>query len=355
MRLFRWQCAFAGVGLWFTIALTLCRASDEPYCGLYAVHAALHALGHEAEFEGMVDAKYLSGSYGSTAADLITLAEKYGATAEYRTQLTIGDLRSSQCPIVLHTTGVTAQAGFHHWILFLGMEGASVKIYDPPRGLYLTSSGELLSCWDGSGVFVGNQHAARALPLPSLEIVLAFLLVCIAGAFSWQFPVIRRRPAVGFVAVAVAAGVAWHLLVDYGFVRSSAALANVSARFDQRTFPLVSLDDVRKMVQRKDVTFVDARLADNYESSHLPGAISAPIDLNYGALAALVKTIEPEKEIVVYCKSSGCRWADVIANQLAARGYSKVSIFREGMDSWEAAATSHAQEEGGRDIDDGSR
>ena len=64
---------------WILITLThaTAHANEEPYCGLYSMHAALKTVGVEPpDFDEFARPEYLSGSQGSTASDLIRLAEK---------------------------------------------------------------------------------------------------------------------------------------------------------------------------------------------------------------------------------------------------------------------------------------
>ena len=47
-----------------------------------------------------------------------------------------------------------------------------------------------------------------------------------------------------------------------------------------------------------------------------------------------IASIDKSKDLVVYCQSSRCRWADSIANQIAFRTGKRVEIYRGGVEEW---------------------
>lgn len=321
-------------------------AFEEPYCGLYSLYAALHSIGvHAEDFNDMSVPEYLSGTQGSTALDLVQLAEKYGATGTFRTGMTVATLRAATSPIILHTSIAVSEAGFHHWILFLGADGNDIKVYDPPRGMYTVTSAELLSFWDGSGVVVQqreNQAIRRAwnmIPAVNLELIVAFLLVLVVGGVVARTTVLIRHPLCGIVLVAFVSSMVWHATIDYGFLWNRNALANVASRFDQETIPIVTTDQFRELARRQDVMIVDTRRPNSYKRSHVPGAINIPVTITHGALRDTLAAIPVDKHIVTYCQSERCGWSDAIAHQFTARGYRHVSVFRDGMNAWESITT----------------
>lgn len=317
-------------------------AAEEPYCGLYSMYAALHAIGTPIhDFNEICISKYLSGDPGSTALDLVQIAEKYNAVGTLHTGMTVASLRAANSPVVLHTSVAVSETGFYHWVLFCGIDGDSVKLYDPPRGVYSVSSAELLSFWDGIGLTVQRPdkspltHAWTKIPAFNLELVFAFILVPILGVAAVRIPIFARYPVIGILAVACVSGAVWHAVVDYGFFRNHDALMNIASRFDRGDIPLVTTKQFRELAKQTDVAIVDARRFIAYTRSHVPGAVNVPITVTHGELRSALTTIPIDRRVVVYCQSKECGWADAIAQQFAARGYRRVSIFRNGMDGWE--------------------
>ncbi len=332
---------------------------NEPYCGLYCMHAALSALGKRPDFAEMNQSRYLSGYIGSTAADLVRLAGDQGEPAEFRPDLTLADLRASDRPILLHTDTMVTQANFHHWILFLGLAGDALRVYDPPRGEYAISQAELLSHWDGVGVAVGKSGGWNAA-WATQETLLA---VCLVLGLGFVFSRIGRPAGLAsrVLVTGACAAAAWHLLVGYGFLRNRYSLDTIATAHQSRDFPIVDQDELRRLLSRPDVTVIDARTPEDFRSVHVPGARNIPLTVTMGSFRENLESIPADNQIVVYCTSESCGWADAVARLFPPRGFGRVAVFRSGMAGWLApeqasrlresdagASETTAQQPGGR-------
>lgn len=78
-----------------------------------------------------------------------------------------------------------------------------------------------------------------------------------------------------------------------------------------------------------EVVFVDARTALDYESGHIPGAVSVP----YFEAKDHLDKVPKDKWAIVYCE---CPTAEArqVADVLMANGYTKVKIIAEGLAGW---------------------
>lgn len=141
--------------------------SPSHYCGLHCVYAVAQVHGVRFNFESLVDAKYLTGRDGSTAANLSSALSDVGLHGDERAFLTIDRLRFIDQPLILHVRSPGLGAQYRHWVLFLGFDGDRLRLYDPPRDLGNVTAAELLSIWDGAGIIVGKnrQSAATSIPL----------------------------------------------------------------------------------------------------------------------------------------------------------------------------------------------
>jgi len=76
---------------------------------------------------------------------------------------------------------------------------------------------------------------------------------------------------------------------------------------------------------------VEALGAAFYADAHIPGAINIPP----GQEERLASKLIPHRDasIVVYCSGS-CSSADAVARQLAALGYTDVSVYVGGKEDW---------------------
>jgi rhodanese-related sulfurtransferase len=77
---------------------------------------------------------------------------------------------------------------------------------------------------------------------------------------------------------------------------------------------------------------VDALSPMAYAMSHLPGAINLTPDSMDGRARRRIPDLD--SEIVVYCHSSACDSALIVANRLIALGYRNIRHYAEGMRDW---------------------
>jgi rhodanese-like protein len=61
--------------------------------------------------------------------------------------------------------------------------------------------------------------------------------------------------------------------------------------------PRISVDDLRKKIERSEVTVIDVRDADAYLAAHIPGSLHIPLARIEGEIPYLPR----EKPIVTYC------------------------------------------------------
>ena len=97
------------------------------------------------------------------------------------------------------------------------------------------------------------------------------------------------------------------------------------------SFGSADVDKFTKIIERKDVTLVDVRTADEFTAGHIEGA-DHNIDVRKSTFIDEAKATLPKRGIIaVYCKG-GIR-SKTAASQLAANGY-KVVELSHGYDSW---------------------
>jgi rhodanese-related sulfurtransferase len=97
----------------------------------------------------------------------------------------------------------------------------------------------------------------------------------------------------------------------------------------------ISRERVAAMIDRGDVTVIEALPASYYENAHLPGAINLPHD----AVDELAPERLPDKaaEIIVYCSNEACQNSTIAANRLTELGYVNVFDYQAGKQDWSDA------------------
>ncbi|HVC96810.1 MAG TPA: rhodanese-like domain-containing protein [Pirellulales bacterium] len=310
------------------------RESPSQYCGLHCVHAAAQVLGRPFSFEQIVETKYLTAARGSTAEDLCTAIRNVGLYPSAHGHFTVDHLRLVDRPVILHVRS-PGQTMADHWLLFLGWEkNGKIRIYDPPREAGDADIGELLSLWDGVAIVVSASEPGVLDALFSIPCSLTSLTFVIGAVLALRIASKRVAGSRLVLGLTVVMGLAAQLVLPSSFWRSPSAVANVQAAFFETRVPHINLDRLNRLVDSSNCYLVDARFPNAYDRDHLPNAVNVPVDAGYLRLRHAIAAMGRPDNVVVYCQSESCGWADVVAGQLSARGVRNVRVYEGGVNEW---------------------
>jgi len=226
------------------------------YCGLHCIYAAAQVLGVEFDFDCIVRPDYLTGRYGSSASDILVALKQIGLTGSYRETMSIRNLRLIDRPVILHVRPVGMASSYRHWVLFLGFDGDSVRIYDPPRDQGKLTAAELLSIWDGVGIIVDEEGASFASSIPiSISTV---NIVALTGILLLFFR--KRVPGVvSLIATTLIVTLTCVAILPTGFYRSPLAVKNVQACFFKNKIHRIEFEELDGLIHTENCQLVDAR------------------------------------------------------------------------------------------------
>lgn len=105
------------------------------------------------------------------------------------------------------------------------------------------------------------------------------------------------------------------------------AVSGAPSRHDALT-----IKQLQDRLRDNSVVLIDVRPEEEYESSHLPGAISVPLEHIDRRMAELPK----DKEIVTYCRGLFCILADEAVDILLKAGF-KANRLDSGLMDWKMA------------------
>lgn len=101
---------------------------------------------------------------------------------------------------------------------------------------------------------------------------------------------------------------------------------------DRDSLEPISREDLLQRMTAREVTVLDVRPEDEFELGHLPGAVNVPP----GALKDRLEALDPEIEIVAYCRSHYCVFSYEAVAALRAKGFNARRL-QDGFPEWRAA------------------
>lgn len=125
----------------------------------------------------------------------------------------------------------------------------------------------------------------------------------------------------------------WSNVQDFSS-RQLADLQKVAAKLISEPEALTAVDrkELLSRARKEEVIVLDVRPKDEYDTAHLPYAISLPLD----ELKAKLKQIPKNKGIVAYCRGPYCLLAVEAVRFLKSKGFKAVRL-DDGIQEWKAA------------------
>jgi rhodanese-related sulfurtransferase len=332
-----------------------------PYCGIYSLIACLEVYGVHADLESLLQPEYVGSFQGSSDKELIVAAEKYGFHGKTYGNLTWQELQKSISPMILHVRSSYADQKFNHWVAFLGIEDNKARIIDVPHQLATIPFAELMAKWDGTAIVISDKPITESVFSTARTNYLWLVLLLLGGMLSIQhlFWNPSKEPSVAptfflrikrgifqttfLLGSVFVVAVLYHATSETGFLRNPTAVAEVTRRYYSVDIPEISLAEMQKIVGEKKTPIFDARYIRDYKYGTIPGAKTLSINSSLEERQQQLQGISKEQQIVVFCQSSGCGYADEIAQFLKFNGYNRVVIYRGGYREWEKNEKKHGK------------
>lgn len=112
----------------------------------------------------------------------------------------------------------------------------------------------------------------------------------------------------------------------------STILEKVSNPTSKVPVKYLTLEEAHTLYLAGEALFLDARPEQDYGYMHIAGAMSAPYTIAKQLPAIL--GLDRDRLIVVYCSSSSCPMAEVLATRLDELLFRRVYIFSGGLKEW---------------------
>ena len=111
--------------------------------------------------------------------------------------------------------------------------------------------------------------------------------------------------------------------------------ANTTDEDEYRIAEIDRVADAARILYDGDTLFVDARSIGDYESGHLPGAVSLPVARFDEEIESFLEQYPQNQPIVTYCSGRTCEDSHNLARLLLEAGFHEVRIFIDGFTGWQ--------------------
>ena len=109
---------------------------------------------------------------------------------------------------------------------------------------------------------------------------------------------------------------------------------HVETKAFQAGIPVVFLAGAQDWVGDPAKTIFDARIPEQYEAGHLPGALNLPVGEIDQRLGTHAGWLMPETPLLVYCGGADCTDALELAIQLRELGFTDLTLYPGGYAEW---------------------
>jgi len=324
----------------------------RPFCGVYCIYAATKLSGKQVDFTDLLQSKYIGSPKGSSMSELEQAARDRGLLVEPIEKMSSVDLENCDHHVILHVKSDIISKTYNHYELFLGVENGKAKLLNLPEPVKLVPFNELAPRWDGNGLVVSAEpidlgsvfgptrkrfimYAAAAIAvILALHWAKRWLPEAMLNSRSKLFGLSMGQGAV-FATMAILCGMIYHFVNDAGLLANANATASIQRAHAGNFIPKIGEKKVHKLLDT-DTVFIDARFARDFEIGHIEGAVNVPVDANDVERQKTTSNIAKDARVVLYCQSSGCKYAEIVAIRLIDDGFSNISIFKGGWAEWVA-------------------
>jgi rhodanese-related sulfurtransferase len=324
----------------------------SPFCGISCVYAALQINNISIDYKELISPRYVSSRKGSRLSDLKDAIANYHLYAENVRNITIDNIKQSNRLIILHVKSKSNSLLYDHYCLYIGDRDGKAYIYDPPNTTKIIPYYQLAPLWDGNGLIISDQPIDMTkLSWPAIRIFcygIVFVLVCLITCHAAQrffsisdLSLMRRIyfsgiQVAGITLCGIILGLMVHLFLETGFL---AHPENMDGVLNARAGSFIHKVSTSKTQQwlddkNKKLVLIDARYESDYKAGHLPNAQSLPVDCTDDQYKIFVAQFDKNTPILLYCQSTGCKFAEITALRLKQDGFKDISIFRGGWMEW---------------------
>lgn len=99
------------------------------------------------------------------------------------------------------------------------------------------------------------------------------------------------------------------------------------------------IDKITQIIDSEQGILIDARDTEYFEKSHIQSAINIPF-ANLDIYDKVIPTLPKDKWLICYCDGPQCELGESLAFDLMNFDFSKVAIFKGGLEQWQKSGKS---------------
>lgn len=100
------------------------------------------------------------------------------------------------------------------------------------------------------------------------------------------------------------------------------------------SFSEADVDFVRQFSADPGIVLLDARMVENFEHGHIPGAVSLPISRFDEFFPRQQERLRAARMLIVYCSGWTCPDSHELALRLFQKGLKVLFLYKGGMEDW---------------------
>jgi len=100
---------------------------------------------------------------------------------------------------------------------------------------------------------------------------------------------------------------------------------------------IIPLIQAEKIFKKNKAVFIDARSQEDYNRSHIKGALNLPMHEIDEKFMDIAQKLAPDRLIITYCDGENCSLSHDLAEFLLSAGFSRVKVLVNGLSVWKKA------------------
>jgi len=313
-------------------------------CGVISLYAVACYWNAATTMESWISPEYVSSANGSRLDELVEAATAHQFQTVILNGLTVEDVSRLDVPAILHVRSRAEPVAFDHWVVSFGRdESGSVTILDPTYGIETVSKAELAARFGGTVLLMSPSQSRLASNIQKIRYetfakasIYGFLFLSLAALVKYYHGRWQRWFWLVMLSSVVLLAVQYHRGYSGGLLNEAPSRMKLVAAFEQTAIPKIGLQDLTALIadSTQDVILVDSRFQHQFDQGTIADAFNFSLDLSSQQQLALVKSLDRNSPIVVFCQSAECSWSETIARRLLTFGFRNVLIYSGGYNEW---------------------